>query len=190
MTAETAEPVLTPDPDELRRAMGLFASGVTVITGVDEGEPVGFACQAFASVSLEPPLILFCAAHSGRTWPRIRSTGRFSVNVLGEKQTDLCGRFGSRTGRKFDGLDWELSRWGTPVLAGVLLTVHAEVDVVHVAGDHDVVIGRVLEVDPRAEGRPLLFYRGRFGIDHEDPKAAAAQAMLAPGLWGWADHWT
>ncbi|GII64307.1 monooxygenase [Sphaerisporangium krabiense] len=190
----TAEPALVveangvtpPDPTEMRRAMSLFASGVTVITGIDEGEPVGFACQSFASVSLEPPLILFCAGHGSRTWPRIRKSGRFTVNVLGEDQTDLCARFGSGAGRKYDGLDWETSRWGTPVLPGALLRVHAEVGDVHTAGDHDVVIGRVLEVERGAERRPLVFYRGRFGVDHDGD---ADQALFAPGLWGWADHW-
>src|SRR3546814_8349050 len=79
----------------MRRAMGIFASGVTVVTGLDDDGPVGFACQSFASVSLDPPLVLFCADHGGRSWPRIRATGRFSVNVLGEDQDELCGRFRS-----------------------------------------------------------------------------------------------
>src|SRR5215469_4861590 len=177
-----------PSPAEMRTALGLFASGVTVITGVDGGEPVGFACQAFASVSLEPPLIMFCADHGGRTWPRIRRSGRFTVNVLGDDQADLCARFGSRNGRKFEGLNWELSRLGTPALPGVLLRVHAEVTAVHVAGDHDVVIGLVREVDHaghREQRRPLVFYRGQFGLDGE----MALHSLLSPGLWGWADHW-
>jgi len=190
----TAEPSLTPDstdvaspdPAEMRQAMGMFASGVTVVTGIDGGEPVGFACQAFASVSLEPPLVLFCADHNSRTWPRIRKSGRFSVNILGEEQTDLCGRFGSSRGRKYEGLDWELSRWGTPALRDVLLRVHADVVDVHIAGDHDVVIGRVLEVERDAGRRPMVFFRGQFGIDHETD---AAQALFAPGLGGWADQW-
>ncbi|MEV7007233.1 flavin reductase family protein [Streptosporangium sp. NPDC051022] len=178
--------VTPPDPAEMRRAMSLFASGVTVVTGIDEGEPVGFVCQAFASVSLEPPLILFCAGNQSRTWPRIRRSGRFCVNVLGEDQSDLCSRFGSSRGEKFDGLDWEPSRWGTPGLHDVLLRVHAEVHDVHTAGDHDVVIGRVLETERGADRRPMVFYRGRFGVDHDRD---AEPALFAPGLWGWADHW-
>ncbi|WP_433872965.1 flavin reductase family protein [Saccharopolyspora sp. CA-218241] len=153
-----------PTPAELRSALGAFASGVTVVTGIDGGEAVGFTCQAFASVSLDPPLVLFCADRSGRAWPRIRSAGRFCVNVLAERQTEVCARFGSRRGRKYDGLEWDVSRWGTPALRDVLLHVHAEVDDVHAAGDHDVVIGRVLQVAPGAEDRPLVFYRGGFGL--------------------------
>ncbi len=153
-----------PTPDEMRRVMGQFATGVTVVTGLDDEGPVGFACQSFASVSLEPPLILICADHRGRAWPRIRETGRFCVNVLHEEQSDLCSRFGSSKGRKYEDLDWELSRWNTPALPGVLMRVHAEVHDVHIAGDHDVIIGRVLELDTVCEERPMVFFRGKFGI--------------------------
>ncbi len=170
-----------PTPAELRRAMGTFASGVTVVTGIDGDEAVGFACQSFASVSLEPPLVLFCADHRGKAWPRIRTSGRFTVNVLGEEQQDVCGRFGSARGAKYDGLDWDVSRWGTPALRNVLLRVHCEVHDVHVAGDHDVVIGRVLEVENCGDARPMIFFRGRFGVDPEPE--------FAPPDWGWGDRW-
>lgn len=164
-TYEAEFDVDVPGPDEMRRAMGRFASGVTVVTGLDEDGPTGFACQSFASVSLEPPLVLFCADHRGRAWPRLRRTGWFTVNVLGENQTDLCARFGSGRGLKFDGLDWDLSRWGTPSLPGVLMRVHASVEDVHVAGDHDVVIGRVAELECVGDQSPMVFYRGAFGLD-------------------------
>ncbi|MEV4839327.1 flavin reductase family protein [Nonomuraea sp. NPDC049486] len=185
MTAEfaDAEPLIDPPTTaEFRRAMGMFASGVTVVTGLDDGEPVGFTCQSFASVSLEPPLILFCADHRGRAWPRIRKSGRFCVNVLGEDQVELCGRFGAGTGRKFDGLGWDLSRWGVPALRDVLLRVHGEVRDVHVAGDHDVVIGLVRELEPVTEQQPMLFYRGRFGLGEQRPGEPGAN------LWSWGDY--
>jgi len=171
-----------PTPDQMRRALGSFASGVTVVTGRHEGEPVGFACQSFASVSLDPPLVLFCADQRGRAWPRIRESGRFTVNVLAEHQLDLCERFGSRHGTKYDGLDYDISAWGTPSLKGVLMRVHAEVHDVVVAGDHDVVIGNVRELESPHRHRPMLFFRGRFGIE-------AQPLMPAPELWGWGDHW-
>lgn len=180
----TPDLVTAPTPDELRRALGAFASGVTVVTGLDADEPVGFACQSFASVSLDPPLVLFCADHRGRAWPRIRTSGRFTVNVLAEAQRDLCERFGSSRGLKYDGLDWELSRWGTPALRDVLLRVHAEVYDVHVAGDHDVVVGRVLEIELLDEEPPMIFYRGGFGVESE-PRVGLDE----PSLWGWGDHW-
>lgn len=151
-------------PAEMRSALGQFASGVTVVTGMDEQGPIGFACQSFASVSLDPPLVLFCADHRGRSWPRIRATGRFTVNVLNEDQADLCARFGSRAGRKFDDLECEISKWSTPSLPGVLMRLHGQVHQVHTAGDHDVVIGRVLELETVTQKPPMIFFRGRFGI--------------------------
>ncbi|GAA0962601.1 flavin reductase family protein [Actinocorallia libanotica] len=175
-----APEAVEPTPLEMRRAMGSFASGVTVVTGLHEGEPAGFACQSFASVSLEPPLVLFCADHKGRAWPRIRAAGRFTVNVLGEEQQDLCARFGSSRGAKYEGLDWEASRWGTPSLPGVLMRVHAEVHQVTAAGDHDVVIGRVLELETPGDGRPMIFFRGGFGVQDE-------QDWRIPDVWGWGD---
>jgi 3-hydroxy-9,10-secoandrosta-1,3,5(10)-triene-9,17-dione monooxygenase reductase component len=174
-----------PSPHELRRALGAFATGVTVITALDGAEPVGFACQAFASVSLEPPLVLFCADHRGRSWPRIRAVGRFCVNVLAEDQRDVVGRFGSGSGAKFEGLEWDVSRWGSPALRGVLARVHAEVGDVHPAGDHDVVIGRVLGVEtPGGDGAPMIFFRGGFGTG---PRREGVPAETDP--WAWGDHW-
>lgn len=170
----------SPDPDQMRAAMGTFASGVTVVTGIEADEPVGFACQSFASVSLDPPLVLFCADHRGRTWPRIRRSGRFTVNVLSEGQRDLCTRFGSSRGARFDGLAWIRSAWDTPSLPDVLLRVHAEVYDVRVAGDHDVVIGRVLGLESGGWERPMIFYQGGFGLDRRGERA------FSPELAAWA----
>lgn len=181
LTATEAVEATEPTPPRMRRALGDFASGVTVVTGLGpDGVPAGFACQSFASVSLEPPLVLFCADHRGRAWPRIREAGRFAVNILAEEQSDLCGRFGSSRGRKFEGLDWEVSRWGTPSLPGVLTRVHAEVHEVHEAGDHDVVVGRVLALETVTDRPPMLFFRGGFGV-------RGAGTPVDP--WGWGELW-
>lgn len=181
-TTDLAEGRTGPTPAEMRRAMGCFASGVTIVTGLDGEGPVGFACQSFSSVSLDPPLVLFCADHRGRAWPRMRPAGVFTVNVLGEHQGDLCDRFGSSRGQKFEGLTWTPSPLGTPSLADVLMRVHAEVHEVVVAGDHDVVIGRVLGLETPAPERPMLFFRGHFGVEDQ-------HEYTAPDLWGWGDHW-
>ncbi|MEK8145885.1 flavin reductase family protein [Streptomyces sp. M10(2022)] len=122
----------------------------------------------------------------GRAWPEIRESGRFCVNVLAAEQTELCGRFGSSKGLKYDGLDWEVSRWGTPSLPGVLTRVHAQVYDVRSAGDHDVVIGRVLGLEPLTDGRPMLFFRGGFGVEE---RTGGPAAPAAPVPWGWGDHW-
>lgn len=162
-----AEELVATDPSgvAMRRAMGAFGTGVTVVSALDDDGPVGFACQAFASVSLDPPLVLFCAGRTGRSWQRIRRAGRFAVHVLSDDQHDLCQRFGSHRGSRFADLDWHRSPWDTPVLPGVLMRAHCDIEDVHAAGDHDVVIGRVLALESRDHGRPLMFFRGRFGLE-------------------------
>lgn len=182
-----------PDAETMRAAMSHFGSGVTVVTGIAGDEPVGFACQSFASVSLRPPLVLFCADHRGRAWPKIRSSGRFTVNVLAADQVDLCMAFGSRTGTKFEDVAWSPGPSGCPVLPDVLVAVHARVEHLHVEGDHDVVIGRVESIEVgRSDAEPLLFYRSSFGT-LRDTAATAAPATdgssLDPVTWAWDDHW-
>jgi flavin reductase (DIM6/NTAB) family NADH-FMN oxidoreductase RutF len=94
----------------------------------------------------------------------MRDQGRFTVNVLRHEQRELIGRFGSTAGARFEGLNWERSAHGGPSLPGVLMRVHCTVEQVHVAGDHDVVVGRVVELEDGESGRPMLFYRGRFTV--------------------------
>lgn len=149
---------------EMRRVMGTFVSGVTVVAGMSGGAPVGFACQSFASVSLDPPLVLFCPAHTSRSWPLIRATGRFVVNVLAADQEELCRRFAARDVDKFAGVTWTETGWG-PALDGVLATVRCDVQDVHPAGDHDVVIGHVRELVHSRDSGPLVFFRGAFGLE-------------------------
>ena len=181
----TGAPLPVPTTAELRRVLGHFATGVTVITGLgSSGEPVGFACQSFASVSLDPPLVLFCAAHTGRSWPRIRDTGTFCVNVLNHGQADLIERFGSASGSRFEGLEWDPSPDGAPALRGVLMRVHGAVEQVHAAGDHDVAIGRVLALEDGEPGRPMLFYRGRLTVTER--RTSSARDDAAPVI---DDYW-
>ena len=151
------------DPAEMRRVLGHFASGVTIVAGFEGGQPVGFACQSFTSVSLDPPLVLFCPAHTSSTWPRIQASGSFSVNVLAADQLELCKRFATSGGDKFAGISWHETPWG-PSIDGVLATVHCDIEQVHQAGDHDVVIGHVRQLVTHREDGPLLFWRGEFGI--------------------------
>ena len=149
------------DPAEMRRVLGHFASGVTVVAGYDGDAPVGFACQSFTSVSLDPPLVLFCPAHTSSTWPKIRAAGSFSVNVLAADQLDLCMTFAKSGDDKFAGLQWTRTQWG-PSRDGGLATVHCDVEQVHPAGAHDVGIGRGRELVTHREEGPLLFFKGAF----------------------------
>ena len=150
-------------PADLRRVLGSFATGVVVVTGEDDDGPVGFSCQSFASVSLEPPLVLFCPAHTSASWPRIAATGRFVVNVLAADQREVCAQFATSGVDKFAGVDWAPTDWG-PAIEDVLAQVMCTVQDVHPAGDHDIVVGHVQQlVTPREDG-PLLFVRGEYGL--------------------------
>ncbi|HEX8627613.1 MAG TPA: flavin reductase family protein [Catenuloplanes sp.] len=151
-------------PHRFRQVLGHFCTGVTVVTSVDAAGPVGFACQAFAALSLDPPLVLFCPTSTSATWRRIEPTGRFCVNVLAEDQRDLSRIFGTRGADKFAGVAWAPSPGGAPVLDGALTWVDCRIEAAHRAGDHHVVVGRVTNLGPvRDDARPLLFYRGRYG---------------------------
>jgi 3-hydroxy-9,10-secoandrosta-1,3,5(10)-triene-9,17-dione monooxygenase reductase component len=160
-----------------RHVFGHFCTGVTVITAMDDGRPAGFACQAFAALSLEPPLAVFCPSKKSATWRVIERSGHFAANVLAVAQQDVARVFGSSGGDKFAGLRWTACATGDPVLEGVLAWAACEVEAVHDGGDHQVVIGRVIELGEVSTGDPLLFYRGRFGLDAE------LSAWPAPADW-------
>ena len=172
------------DPRAYRQTLGLFVTGVTVIAMEVDGSIRALTANSFTSLSLNPPLVLFCADHRGRSWPRMRDAGLFTVNVLHHEQHDIVERFGSPSGGRFDGLDWYPSADGGPSLAEALMRIHCSVDQVHVAGDHDVVIGRVLSVDDTGAGRPMLFYRGTFTVTEKIAEAAGPDAEAADDYWG------
>ena len=154
------------DPRRFRTVLGQFCTGVTIITTVDGGEPAGFACQSFAALSLEPPLVLFCPTKTSRSWAAIERSGVFCVNVLAEEQQSTCARFGSREPDKFAGIDWTASPLGSPILTGSLAHVDCSLESVHDGGDHWVAFGRVSSLSEIREERPLLFYRGQYtGIE-------------------------
>jgi 3-hydroxy-9,10-secoandrosta-1,3,5(10)-triene-9,17-dione monooxygenase reductase component len=157
-------PSFEPEPERFRQVLGHFATGVTVITGTHEGEPAGFACQAFAALSLDPPLVLFCPGRLSGTWPRIARTGQLGVNILGTGQRELARKFGVTAADKFDGVGWTPAANGAPILDGVLAWATCTVETVHEAGDHFVVIARVTELGDCVASDPLLFYRGRFTL--------------------------
>ena len=163
------------DPLAFRNALGQFCTGITIITTCHDGEPVGFACQSFAALSLDPPLVLFCPTKQSRSWQAIEASGKFCVNVLAESQQQVCARFGSREPDKFAGVDWSPSELGSPILAGSLAHIDCTVDSVHDGGDHFVVFGAVRSLSdvPVVKPRPLLFYRGDYtGIEPDKTQPA------------------
>jgi flavin reductase (DIM6/NTAB) family NADH-FMN oxidoreductase RutF len=158
------------DVDELafRDVLGHFATGVTIITATDEGEQVGMSANSFTSVSLDPPLVAFCAAHSSTTYPRIRSAGHFCVNVLAEHQADVARLFSVRGVDRFAALDWGPSPTGAAIIEGSLAWVDCEIFAEHVAGDHVIVVGKVVACEAYAMRHPLLYFRGDFGVERPE----------------------
>ena len=152
------------DTARFRQVLGHFCTGVTIVTAVESGEPVGFSAQSFTSVSLEPPLVAMCPGTEIMSWPRIRAAGSFCVNILAKDQEALCRRFATRGADKFRGVGWQPSHaTGSPVIEGVLAWVDCRIQAVHEAGDHLIVVGRVVDLGLAGEGSPLLFYRGGYG---------------------------
>lgn len=151
------------DARTLRDALGCFGTGITVVTTVDEnGAPVGLTANSFTSVSLDPPLILFCLKRGSANLPIFERSGRFAVNVLhiGQQPTSIA--FASRTADRFDGLAWETWESGVPILTGSLASFECDTHAVHDGGDHVVFIGRVRRAAFEPSRDPLLYFRGKY----------------------------
>jgi flavin reductase (DIM6/NTAB) family NADH-FMN oxidoreductase RutF len=162
------------DKVDLRAAMGRFATGVAVVTAADgAGRPFGSTANAVSSVSLDPPLVLVCLRRESDTLAAIRTGRRFAVNVLREEHRATADRFAARA--RHDTWDDVTARWaeGLPLIDGALATVECVVHELADGGDHVIVIGRVVAVDHRHDGDPLLFFGGRYAALDPEPPAAA-----------------
>lgn len=149
-------------PDDFRRVLGHFATGVTIVTTCDaDGRPTGLTASAFTSVSLDPPLILICVSHKSQSYPALMERGRFAVNFLRREHEEISRRFATTRLDKFDGIAYQVSEFGVPVLADALAHVECVTVNRHVEGDHTVIIGRV-EGAGSTSGEPLLYYRGQY----------------------------
>jgi flavin reductase (DIM6/NTAB) family NADH-FMN oxidoreductase RutF len=161
MTSVQEEPPF--DSTQLRRALGAFATGVTVVTTGGPAGLYGVTANSFTSVSLEPPLVLVCLRRRGSGRALIAANGAFAVNILTAEQEDLCRRFAcaDRGSAMFDGIEHRPGRTGSPILAGAA-HVECRVAAVQAAGDHVVVVGHVLALAVDPDAAPLLFHAGRF----------------------------
>ena len=151
------------DPRTLRDALGCFATGVTVVTTRDQtGQPVGLTANSFSSVSLDPPLILFCLARSSTNVDRFRQAKHFAINVLHIGQQPTSGVFARSQADRFQDVAWETWDTGAPILSGALASFECGTEQIVEAGDHLVIIGRVRRArfEPRRD--PLLYFRGKY----------------------------
>jgi 3-hydroxy-9,10-secoandrosta-1,3,5(10)-triene-9,17-dione monooxygenase reductase component len=173
------------DTDRFRQVLGHFCTGVTVVTAVESGGPVGFACQAFAALSLDPPLVLFCPGGKSYSWQRIERSGRFCVNVLAAGQENISRVFGTTGVDKFANVSWKASAVGSPVIDGCLTWIDCSIVSATEAGDHFIVIGEVNTLGPVRDEQPLLFYRGRYTTASTAP---AGPPEVVDTLLSWPRH--
>ena len=150
------------DSAYFRSVLGHVPTSVVVVTGVDKaGNPFGITIGSFASVSLDPPLVLWSPARSSKRFEHFARAERFVIHVLGADQRTVSEAF-TRSKSAFDGLDWAPNHAGVPVLAGAAAVFECNFEAAYEAGDHDIVIGRVTRAH-QGGGAPLVFHQGRFG---------------------------
>lgn len=147
---------------EFRDVLGHLPTGVVVVAAFGPDGPTGMAANSLTSVSLDPPLIAVCPARTSTTWPSIRETGRFCVSVLAEHDERTSRRFALRGADRFAGVAWHRRAAG-PGLDQAVAWIDCELSVEHIAGDHTIALGRVIDVAAAARPRALIFFRGHYG---------------------------
>ena len=151
------------DPRDFRDGLGTFATGVTVITTFSpEGHAVGITVNSFTSVSLDPPLILWCLGNDAESYRSFEACSRFSVHILHQGQQDVSGIFSIRGNNKFANVDWDSSDFGTPRLADFTTCLHCAVETTYAGGDHLIILGRVLRIDRGQNSEPLVYHEGSY----------------------------
>jgi flavin reductase (DIM6/NTAB) family NADH-FMN oxidoreductase RutF len=163
-TADTHSQSHIIDQSFFRSTVGRYASGITIVTGLDDQGPSGFTCQSFYSVSVDPPLVSFSVMKTSTTYPRIRDTGTFTVNVLAREQEAISNQFARRGTDKWASIQWSPTARGNPILERSLAWLDCTIWAEHDAGDHLIVLGRVIELgaSPGEHPDPLLYFQGRY----------------------------
>lgn len=155
---------MSVDQRSFRKALGCFATGVTVVTSRHPETKLlaGVTVSAFSSLSLEPPLVLFCLGSKTSSIDAFKTSGRFVINVLAENQRDLSNRFASRAEDKWAGVEWESGEAGVPILSGCLANLECSLVATHDGGDHLIFVGKVERMKHQEGGSPLIYFRGGY----------------------------
>jgi 3-hydroxy-9,10-secoandrosta-1,3,5(10)-triene-9,17-dione monooxygenase reductase component len=150
------------DVARFKEVLGHFATGVAVVTAATPSGPVGFTCQSFGALSLEPMLVSFAAVTVSNSWPKARDVGIVGVNILSSEQEAIARVFGRSGDDKFAGIGWTPGPGGAPLLDDALAHVEGRIEYVTSQGDHDIVVMAAQYVLSH-HGAPLVFFRGGFG---------------------------
>ena len=154
---------MTFDARTFRNALGCFATGITIVTSQSaDGERLGFTANSFNSVSLDPPLVLFSLDRTAYSLKAFEAAGVFAINILREDQEAVSVAFARALSNKWEGVRVESWVTGSPILAESLASFDCQTTSMHDGGDHVIFVGRVLQLQVRAEGRPLVYFRGAY----------------------------
>jgi 3-hydroxy-9,10-secoandrosta-1,3,5(10)-triene-9,17-dione monooxygenase reductase component len=160
-----------PDPQRLRKVLGHFPTGVAVVTGNTDDGPLGMAINSFTSLSLEPPMVLFCPAVASKTWPVLRSDGELAINILSADQEQVSRAFAGAAEHRFSEVEWTVANNGAPLLADAIAWLECDIAAEFLAGDHTIVIAHVQRIGVNEDiSSPLVFFRSAYhpGIPHPE----------------------
>lgn len=153
------------DIAEFRRALGCFATGITVVTSMrPDQSPLGLTVNSFNSVSLDPPLVLFSLDRKNEKAIDFEHAGFFAVNVLSQGQQDISVRFSTNPEQRWNGFEWSTMATGAPVFDGCLANLDCRTYAVHDGGDHILFLGEVVSMHAAVDGGPLMYYRGKYVV--------------------------
>ncbi|MCB1854733.1 MAG: flavin reductase family protein [Pseudomonadales bacterium] len=151
------------DGRELRNALGRFATGVCIISTVSRsGEAMGLTANSFASVSLDPPLVLWSLQNNSDVFEVFSQPQHFAINVLAREHQEHSSRYARKGDHSLDPGHFTPGKYGSPLINDALVSFECELHATHEGGDHLIIVGRVKDMLAREHGEPLLFYSGGY----------------------------
>ena len=151
------------DGRELRDALGRFATGVCVITAVDEQQQaLGMTANSFSSVSLDPPLVLWSLQNNSDVYAAFASPRYFAINILSSEQQPHSNQYAKKGDHLLDPAHYSSGKYGAPIITDALVSFECELEATHEGGDHLIIVGRVRAMQQRSSGEPLLFFSGGY----------------------------
>ena len=161
--------IATRDTQQLRQVLSSFPTGVTAIAALVDGQPVGMAVNSFTSVSLDPPMVLVCINRASTTWPALAGVPMFGVSVLADGHQRACRQLSARGGDRFADVAWHATSQGAVILDGAAAWLECSLESRHEAGDHDIVVLRVHDLDGDRNVAPLVFHGSGFRRLADEP---------------------